>query len=261
MTAAELLRDLRQLGVGFRVDGDRLLYRPVAKVPPELREDIRRYRSELLRLVHPEAYTALARSELAERCRAAWPWVAEHRPELFDRVMQADQGPDTTDLASLEAAMRAVVEAFEAANPRSGAVSVRFPAIDKEVWIVGDETEALTFEAAIRAEGDERTVFSAAEVECLRDAQPEMLATTERVKRILGGCVRSVGRVAKERPRAQSPANTLAAGCDASTREAADRGRAEPTGPSLPEPPALEPGQRFAVYFCHDDGEVVKVRP
>ncbi len=192
MTANELLQDLHRQGVEFQVDGERLRYRPLAKVSPEFRAEIHRHRDQLLRLIHPEAYAALARSELAARCRAAWPWVAEHRPELLHRVMEADKGPDATDLASFEAALRAVVEAFEATHPRSGAARVYIPSTDREVWIIGDEAEVPPFTVAIRAEGDGRAVFAIAEVEKLADAPTELLAAVERVKRVMGGRVRFI---------------------------------------------------------------------
>jgi hypothetical protein len=121
VTAPQLLHGLRQLGVGFRVDGDRFLYRPLARVPVELREEIGRHRKELLRLIRPDAYTQLVYSDLARRVRDAWPWIADHRPDLFDRVLGADHGPDATDLGALEAALRAVATAFAAAHAKSDA--------------------------------------------------------------------------------------------------------------------------------------------
>jgi hypothetical protein len=195
MTATELLQDLRRQEIEFQVDGERLRYRPLAKVSPELREEIHRHRDELFRLIHPEAYAALARSECAARCRAAWPWIADHRPDLLDRVMQADWGPNATDLASFEAALRAGVEAFEATHPRSGAARVYIPSTDREVWIIGDEADVAPLMAAVRAEGDGRAVFTVAEVEKLAYAPTELLADVERVKRIIGGRVRLMGPV------------------------------------------------------------------
>jgi hypothetical protein len=116
MTAPQLLQGLRGLGVSFRVDGGRLLYGPLARVPVELREEISQHRDELLRLVHPDAYAELACSDLAHRVQDTWRWIADHRPDLFDRVMQADQGPEATDLPALEAALRACFVAFETAR-------------------------------------------------------------------------------------------------------------------------------------------------
>ncbi len=193
MTATELLRDLRRLGVGFRIDGDRLFYRPVAKVPPGLREEIRSLKDELVQLIHPDDPVALARSELVRRCTAVWPWIADHRPDLFDRVMQTDKGPEDTDVAAFERVLRSVIEAFDAANPRGGAVRLHVPSIEHEVWVVADEGEAAAFTAAIQMEGDGRAVFSAAEVERLRDQPTQIMASTERVKRVIGGRLLEVG--------------------------------------------------------------------
>jgi hypothetical protein len=58
MTAEELLGEVRARGVVLRVEGDRLRFRPVDRVPPELREELRQHKAQLLEILNPGAIVA-----------------------------------------------------------------------------------------------------------------------------------------------------------------------------------------------------------
>ena len=51
MTAPQILAEVRARGVELAAVGDRLRYRPVTAVPPELLEELRQNKPELLRLL------------------------------------------------------------------------------------------------------------------------------------------------------------------------------------------------------------------
>src|SRR5689334_303673 len=71
MSAAEVLADLGHLGVQLQVVGDRLRYWPQAAVPPELLDQIKLHKPDLVKLLN----------------EARW---AEHTHPGFDRTVLYD---------------------------------------------------------------------------------------------------------------------------------------------------------------------------
>jgi hypothetical protein len=83
-------------------------------------------------------YEALARSALVARVRAAWPWLAEHRPDFYEAVKAAD---DAGDVEGLRSAMEAASRAYEQ-RPRPGSTRIYSRLLNAEVWIAPDEEAA-----------------------------------------------------------------------------------------------------------------------
>jgi hypothetical protein len=54
MSAAQLLHDLKQMGVHLEVAGERLRYSPKAALTPEVLERLRRYKFELLAILREQ---------------------------------------------------------------------------------------------------------------------------------------------------------------------------------------------------------------
>jgi hypothetical protein len=130
--------------------------------------------------IHTAAYRELAFSELSDRVRAAWPWLAKHRPDLYQAVRDAHE-------ATTEVAIRSAMEAALAAHDRAhGADAVRIYArlLDTELWIAPDEQTATDLERELRAEGDYRIVLTPGEAEIIAG-----MAETD--ARELSGCFRA----------------------------------------------------------------------
>jgi hypothetical protein len=90
-------------------------------------------------------YEALATSPLVARVRAAWPWLGEHRPDLYEAVRDAD---DAGDVERLRAAMEEASRAYEQ-RQRAEAVRRYSRVLDTELWIAATEEAA----AELRREG------------------------------------------------------------------------------------------------------------
>jgi len=52
VTAEELLSEFSARGVVLRVEGDRLRFRPVDRVPPELQDELRQHKAQLLAILN-----------------------------------------------------------------------------------------------------------------------------------------------------------------------------------------------------------------
>lgn len=144
MTAADLLIELKTRGVELRPEGDNLRYRaPSGALTPELRDAVKTRKAELLAALRdrqpaPTDYATLTSSPLVARVRAAWPWIAEHRPDLFRRICDADCGDHVARLHE------AMVEASRAYEQRQQEASVRIfsRVLGAECWIAPDEATA-----------------------------------------------------------------------------------------------------------------------
>ena len=78
-TAAEVIATLRDRGVELQADGDRIRFRPVSAVSPELQDEMRRFKSEILTALRPPTsdahqgpLTATGLAELERDWAAAW---------------------------------------------------------------------------------------------------------------------------------------------------------------------------------------------
>lgn len=94
MSAAGLLAELRRRGVELRPDGDRLRFRPVTAVPPDLRGRMAACKPELLDLLNPAHEWSLAEKAAGGFVNPGWTpagWAARLR-QLADRceAMHAD---------------------------------------------------------------------------------------------------------------------------------------------------------------------------
>jgi hypothetical protein len=86
----------------------------------------------------PLDYETLARSGLVARVRAAWPWLAEHRPDLSRAICDADYAGD---VGRLRSAMEEASRVYET-RPQAKAVRVYSRVLDAELWLAADEDAA-----------------------------------------------------------------------------------------------------------------------
>lgn len=100
LSAAAIVDEARRRGVDLIADGDRLrVEAPAGVMTPDLLEALRACKPDIIatlrapspakQMARPE-HEALAGSGLTERVRSAWPWLAEHRADLFRAVCDAD---------------------------------------------------------------------------------------------------------------------------------------------------------------------------
>ena len=89
MTAADVLDRLAELGINAWIAGEKLLLEPGSKVPPELFEEVRQHKAEILstirrRMVGDGQAPPLDRPPATERELRRW---MDHTadPEVFDR--------------------------------------------------------------------------------------------------------------------------------------------------------------------------------
>ena len=77
MTAEELLAQVEELGIVLKPEGDRLLYRPVEAVQPELLAQLRTHKSELLDLLTWPEECLAAEREHGHPCARLFPFVGQ----------------------------------------------------------------------------------------------------------------------------------------------------------------------------------------
>ncbi len=151
MTAEDLLTKIEGLGVVLRAAGDRLQYRPREAIAPELLDDLRANKQELLKLLRSRPSVAAA---FPGEVEARWP-AAE--ADLL--VMQLCEFADA----------QCVVEVFS-------------QVLDENVTFASDN--------ATVDPGDQRVVYRAAELRGLIGLRPEDLRIVHDVKRALRGTIR-----------------------------------------------------------------------
>lgn len=111
-TAVAILDELRQRGVEVRVDGSRLLFRPLDRVPPELLTQLRIRKAELMTILQAGDYWA--RRAAALLSNVTDPDVRADLRELFEHraaVCEFDGNLSRTDaervaFGELRAAMK-----------------------------------------------------------------------------------------------------------------------------------------------------------
>ena len=81
MTAADVLADLTRRGIELRADADRLRFRPVTAMTPELAERVRARKAELLALLAPPSVTEPPSETHADREIRRFLRVAVPRPD------------------------------------------------------------------------------------------------------------------------------------------------------------------------------------
>lgn len=139
MDGLSLLAEARRAGLRLEVDGDRLMIRGPRRAEPIARRLIEAKPAvvEALRVTERGRET-LARSPLVARVRAAWPWIAEHRSDLFRAISDADYADD---LERLRSAMEEASRVYEQ-RQRAEAVRIYSRVLDCELWIAPDEEAA-----------------------------------------------------------------------------------------------------------------------
>jgi TubC N-terminal docking domain len=75
MTPEDLLAEARERGIVLRAAGDRLQFRPVNRVPPELREELRQHKAQLLAIL--KAGPTVGESLPAGLRSSEWPLLDE----------------------------------------------------------------------------------------------------------------------------------------------------------------------------------------
>jgi hypothetical protein len=128
-------------------------------------------------------YETIATSPLVARVRAAWPWLAEHRPDLYQAVRHADENGN---VESLRSALEAAARAYER-RQRAEAVRIFSKVLGTELWVATDETVA----AGLRRDGVTLPVLLPDEAMILarmaeKDAR-EIFAVLVRVQRVMPG--------------------------------------------------------------------------
>ena len=117
------------------------------------------------------SYQELAASGLVARIRIAWPWLAEHRPDLYQAVIDADEQVATLEPASpgypealtrLEMAMEMASAVWEQ-RTKSECAQIYSRILDAEVWIAATEEAA----AELHREGVTLPVLLPSEAEVL----------------------------------------------------------------------------------------------
>jgi hypothetical protein len=186
---ANLLDEARQAGLKVRLDGDRLVIQGPKRAEPIARRLIENKPVvvEMLRTSAPHSahgdYADLARSPLVARVRAAWPWIAEHRPDLFRRICDADYADDVT---ALHAGMVEASKAYEE-RQRGELARIYSRVLGAELWIAPDEEAA----DELRRDGVTLPVLLPSEAMVLggmaeADAG-ELFAALARVQRVMPG--------------------------------------------------------------------------
>lgn len=177
LSAATIVDEARRRGVDLIANGDRLrIEAPAGAMTPDLLEALRACKPDIIAALRaPSArseYEALAESGLADRVRCAWPWLAEHRADLFRAVCDADESVaalrrDASGyaeaVAQLREAMEAAVVAWESRSITGTAVRIYSRLLDAEAWIVFDDDAA----AALRQGGVTCPVIFPEEAEIL----------------------------------------------------------------------------------------------
>ena len=118
--AASLLAKLRDLGVSVRVDGGRLLARPLALVPAALRTELRVRRSEVIEALGAVAVLRARYDDLLDRFRQ-FPDTPEAvaSPEWSRTVDELNRILVDLDAAGCPATDEEVVWGFSGLAPRS----------------------------------------------------------------------------------------------------------------------------------------------
>jgi hypothetical protein len=125
------------------------------------------------------------------RVHAAWPWLAEHRADLYQAILDADEAGD---LERLRRAMEAASSAYEA-RQRAEAVRIFSRVLGAELWIAADDTAARDLEPEL---SDSRVVLTAEEGLTLgRMAEADaraLFASLAMIQRVIPGSrLRGVG--------------------------------------------------------------------
>lgn len=132
MDGLSLLAEARAHGLKVRADGDRLVIRGPRQAEAVAKRLLERKREIL------EALRVSISGELVARVQAAWPWIAEHRPDLYRTICDADYAGDADRLRA------AMEEASKAWANRSAGDSTRIfsKVLGAELWIAPDEEAA-----------------------------------------------------------------------------------------------------------------------
>lgn len=189
MDGLSLLAEARANGLKVRADGDRLVIRGPRQAEPIAKRLLERKREVI------EALRVSISGELVARVRAAWPWLAEHRPDLYRRICDADYADDAERLRE---AMEEASRAYEQ-RQRGECVRIFSRVLGVECWIVETDADAGRLETELKAKGDARVVLTADEAMILgkmaeNDAR-ELFAALGTVQRVMPGSrLRSVER-------------------------------------------------------------------
>lgn len=136
-------------------------------------------------------YTSLAHSGLVARIRAAWPWLAEHRPDLYRRICDADYNEDLEGLRSaMETASRAYAD-----RHREASVRIYSRVLGAELWVAATEEAA----AELHRDGVTLPILTADEAQILgrmaaSDAR-ELFAALTMIQAVMPGArLRAAGQ-------------------------------------------------------------------
>jgi hypothetical protein len=153
MNATDLLSTLEARRIELAVEGDRLRFRPVEAVPPDLREELRSHKAEVIELLKARGGPGLA---------AALPGgVTEARRSLL--------AADVVAMPLSEFARARLV------------VTVHSAVLDEVVVFASDN-------AAVDP-GEQRVVYRAAELRELLGLSAKELRAVHRTKKLFGGSI------------------------------------------------------------------------
>jgi hypothetical protein len=152
MRPEDLLAEVKARGVVLRAEGDRLRFRPIHRVPPELREELRQHKAQIIEFLH-----------------SARPTLSDVFPEGVRPVRQP---------VATEELLQMPLRTFAGAR-----IVVR-------VWSeLVSERLILASDNARLDPGEREVVYRAAELWQLLDLGSEHLKWVHNIKRIFGGTI------------------------------------------------------------------------